>query len=154
MGPRSAPKRRFSQAEVNQAFDGFLQQFFKLHAKTAGVSFVLGGGGSGAPRSRPLFMSGESYAGRYIPEFAHYLQAQDAAWTAKRAGAGSSSGKARSARGGGEEAKRVLVDLRGVLIGNGWIEPRVQYGYADFGRSARPDPKPLCDSSLCDRFRS
>ena len=60
-------------------------------------------------KDRPLFISGESYAGHYIPFVADYILANPN----KFAGNG--------------------VNLQGVAIGNGWVDPYNQYGaYAQF----------------------
>lgn len=77
--------------------------------------------------ARPqTYFAGESYAGQYIPYFA------DAVLKAPSLPA---------------------FPLRGIAIGNGWIDPREQYrGYVDFaylhglvdkGSAVRPPPPPL-----------
>eukprot|EP00419_Tripos_fusus_P048188 CAMPEP_0172820776 /NCGR_PEP_ID=MMETSP1075-20121228/15485_1 /TAXON_ID=2916 /ORGANISM="Ceratium fusus, Strain PA161109" /LENGTH=548 /DNA_ID=CAMNT_0013661499 /DNA_START=119 /DNA_END=1765 /DNA_ORIENTATION=- len=71
-----------SQEEVNVMFMAFLQRWMNLHPRFKG---------------RRLFLAGESYAGRYIPHFAHQILA---------AGKG--------------------FNLEGVMIGNGWTYPMVQ----------------------------
>jgi cathepsin A (carboxypeptidase C) len=50
-------------------------------------------------RSRPMFITGESYAGHYIPAIASYIHQQN----------------------------NSDVNLVGVAIGNGWVDPYLQY---------------------------
>mmetsp|Transcript_24516 Transcript_24516/g.24109 ORF Transcript_24516/g.24109 Transcript_24516/m.24109 type:complete len:185 (+) Transcript_24516:131-685(+) len=55
---------------------------------------------------RNFYITGESYAGHYIPAFAYYLT---------------------------HDATDVPVNFKGVAIGNGWVDPYNQYpAYADF----------------------
>jgi carboxypeptidase C (cathepsin A) len=58
-----------------------------------------------------VFIFGESYAGHYIPAF----------------GARIVSGNSNL------KPKEIKIDLQGIAIGNGWVDPYTQYGaYADF----------------------
>uniref|UniRef100_A0A6B2L621 Carboxypeptidase n=1 Tax=Arcella intermedia TaxID=1963864 RepID=A0A6B2L621_9EUKA len=58
-----------------------------------------------------VFIFGESYAGHYIPAFGSRIVA----------------GNSNPARGD------VKIDFKGMAIGNGWVDPVIQYGsYADF----------------------
>lgn len=58
-------------------------------------------------KDRPLFITGESYAGHYIPYIGEYLSRP--------------------------EFKAKHVNLKGVAIGNGWVDPYNQYpGYSSF----------------------
>jgi carboxypeptidase C (cathepsin A) len=57
----------------------------------------------------PLFITGESYAGHYIPAIS-----------------------ARIVRGN-QKQERAYMNLQGSAIGNGWVDPIIQYGaYAEF----------------------
>lgn len=59
-------------------------------------------------KGRDLYISGESYAGHYIPFIADYLT-MDSTFTDQG------------------------IALQGVMIGNGWVDPKNQYsGYANF----------------------
>jgi len=61
--------------------------------------------------NKNFFVFGESYAGHYIPA----------------TGARIVAGNARPAKGD------VVIDLKGLGIGNGWVDPIIQYGYyADY----------------------
>lgn len=51
-------------------------------------------------RGNPFFITGESYAGKYIPAIAHKIHRE------------------------GEHAKRVGINLEGLAIGDGWCDPR------------------------------
>ena len=56
-------------------------------------------------KGRPIYLTGESYAGHYIPAFAYWMHFK---------------------------ANKDL-NLKGVAIGNGWVDPFYQYGaYKDF----------------------
>lgn len=58
----------------------------------------------------PVFVTGESYAGHYVPAFAHRI------FVANQ-----------------KEDGPVRINLRGVAVGNGLTDPEIQYGaYADF----------------------
>jgi len=70
-----------SQEEVNIMFMAFLRRWMTMFP---------------AYRSRPLYLAGESYAGRYIPHFAHQILSN------------------------GE------FNIQGVMIGNGWTHPMIQ----------------------------
>lgn len=75
---------------VAEDMSEFLVQFLDLYPKL---------------KNKPFYITGESYAGHYIPSVAHLL------------------------------LKRPIeeLNLQGVAIGNGWVDPRSQYpAYADF----------------------
>jgi len=83
----------FSEKTVAKELYALLVGFFVLHPEYAQV---------------PLYISGESYAGKYIPSFAHYILEANKQATTK-------------------------INLSGLLIGDGWVEPYVQTGsYAEF----------------------
>ncbi|KAL3935697.1 MAG: hypothetical protein SGBAC_008838 [Bacillariaceae sp.] len=84
--------------EVNTDFYYFLQQFLTLHKD----KFL---DESSQTLNRPLYFSGESHAGHYIPSMMNYIQKQNA--------------KAPSSS--------LQIPLTGAAIGNGWIDPPVQY---------------------------
>ncbi len=59
-------------------------------------------------KNKPLYISGESYAGHYIPFIADYLLEKP-------------------------EFKEQGIELAGIAIGNGWVDPGNQYsGYSPF----------------------
>jgi carboxypeptidase D len=69
---------------------------------------------------RPLYFAGESHAGHYIPSMMNYIRKQNGL------------------------RPKITIPLAGAAIGNGWIEPRVQYsahdvayGHGLIGRSQR-----------------
>ncbi len=74
-----------TQAAVNAALLTFLQKWLSLFP---------------AYRTRPLYLTGESYAGRYIPSFAAFLSAAP--------------------------RDSITVNLRGIAVGNGWTDPIAQ----------------------------
>ncbi len=76
-----------NQWEVNEQFYEFLRQFYAVFPEYEG---------------RPLFITGESYAGHMIPGIADYILKQE--------------GRPGS----------VHVNLAGLAVGNGWIDPLVQ----------------------------
>jgi len=71
----------------------FLVEFFNLYPQYAEL---------------PFFITGESYAGHYVPAIANKIVTSNGNSTFK-------------------------INLQGVAIGNGWVDPYVQYGaYSDF----------------------
>jgi len=73
---------------------GFLQQFLQMYPKYASLNF---------------FITGESYAGHYIPAISHRI------YQANKNGEG------------------LKINLRGLAIGNGLVDPYIQFGaYATF----------------------
>ncbi|CAM6114669.1 unnamed protein product [Calypogeia fissa] len=63
--------------------------------------FVTDNGGF---RSRPLFLAGESYAGKYLPALAYYILNQP----------------------NGNGGHKLASQLAGIMIGNGFTDPRTQ----------------------------
>lgn len=60
-------------------------------------------------KERPMYISGESYAGHYIPFIASYMLDNP------------------------DKFKEAGINLQGVAIGNGWVDPYTQYGaYSQF----------------------
>lgn len=83
-----------SEKGVAAAMLAWLGAFFALHPELS---------------SRPFYVTGESYAGHYVPAIGYAIVAANAA-------------------GNGPH-----INLRGLAIGNGLVEPLTQYGaYADF----------------------
>eukprot|EP00741_Cyanophora_paradoxa_P000869 tig00000448_g839.t1 len=83
-----------NEAEVADDVHEFLQLFLRDRPALA---------------ARPLYLTGESYAGHYIPAVAH-----------------------RILKGPRGEVD-LLANLKGVAIGNGWVNPAAQYpAYAEF----------------------
>ena len=83
---------RDEKAVANQLY-GFLQAFLVLHPELA---------------SRPFFVTGESYAGHYVPAISYKIVQENAAGSTP-------------------------INLQGMAIGNGLVEPLTQYGaYADY----------------------
>jgi carboxypeptidase C (cathepsin A) len=82
--------------EVAQDLYVFLQTFYQLYPQYAQL---------------PFFITGESYAGHYIPAFAYRIY------------------QGNQALG----PNMVPVNLKGIAIGNGWVDPYRQYeGYLDY----------------------
>ncbi|MEW5315793.1 MAG: hypothetical protein WDW38_007198 [Sanguina aurantia] len=81
--------RVFDEKTVGDDMLDFLQEFFAVHPEIADNDF---------------FVTGESYAGHYVPTVAHRI------WAANRDGEGRS------------------IALAGIAIGNGLTDPAIQYG--------------------------
>ena len=109
--------------EVNIDFYYFMQQFFTLHSD----KFVKSKDGSETTGrktlSRPLYFSGESHAGHYIPSMMNYIHQQNLKLTSDGGGTGTSSPTAAAAN--------IEIPLAGALIGNGWVDPIYQYSAQD-----------------------
>ena len=84
---------------VNQHFYFFLCEFFKLHPRYL-LSISKSNADGSRQRTRPLFLTGESHAGHYIPSMATYISERNA-----------------------QSDIDLHIDVRGLLIGNGWIDP-------------------------------
>ena len=79
-----------SELVISQDFYVFIQGFMSNHPEY---------------KQRPIFITGESYAGHYIPAISAFLSEQN----------------------------NTDINIVGVAIGNGWVDPYVQYPkYADF----------------------
>lgn len=97
-----------NDACINMHMYSFLQSFAKLHKD---LVFPPGGDNS---KTKPIFFSGESQAGHYIPTMvAHILQEN------KKVAPGA-----------------VTLDVQGMAIGNGWIDPPNQYDVSAFAHGA------------------
>jgi len=91
--------------EVNVDFYYFLQSFLALH----GDKFVDAGSNT---FNRPLYFSGESHAGHYIPSMMNYILKQN-------------DSLAKT------DSNAVTIPLAGAAIGNGWIHPYYQYSASE-----------------------
>lgn len=90
----------------------------------------------GKTLSRNLFFSGESHAGHYIPSMMNYIRKQN------------------------ENSPSIVIPLTGAAIGNGWVDPMVQYsahevayGYSLIGRAqkrALEDKERQCQKALAN----
>ena len=103
--------------EVNIDFYYFLQQFLQLHSD----KFVSE---DNNVVKRPLYFSGESHAGHYIPSMMNYIQQQNAKIDTSN--------------------NSIRIPLSGAAIGNGWVDPKAQYsahevayGYGLIGRAQK-----------------
>jgi carboxypeptidase D len=97
--------------EVNIDFFFFLQNFLQVYADT----FVMESEGR-KRMNRPLFFSGESHAGHYIPSMMDFILQRN------------SDTHPNTAPG-------ILIHLGGSAIGNGWTDPVYQYSASDIGYS-------------------
>jgi len=99
--------------EVNIDFHKFLENFLIMYQE-----FFLVDGEDKAQRSmkRPMYFSGESHAGHYIPSMIDYILQ-------------------RNDEPNETDAPRVNMNVRGAAIGNGWIDPYYQYAAADLAYS-------------------
>jgi len=91
--------------EVNADFYGFLVNFLTLHAD----KFLEPDGEGALALNRPLYFSGESHAGHYIPSMVDYIRKKN------------------------EDGPDVFVSVAGAAIGNGWFDPYHQYAGTEVG---------------------
>jgi carboxypeptidase D len=104
--------------KVNIDFYYFLQSFLTLHADkfvSAAASATSSAGGHRLLR-RPLYFSGESHAGHYIPSLIHYILTQND--NVNHESSSSSS-------------NNIQIPVHGAAIGNGWMDPYHQYVAAE-----------------------
>ncbi|GAM19727.1 hypothetical protein SAMD00019534_029020 [Acytostelium subglobosum LB1] len=81
----------------------FLQEFFGIFSEF---------------KTLPLFISGESFAGHYIPHYANYILEMNTAI-------------------GNGTLNETTLNLKGLAIGNGWTHPITQYdSYSEIGYAA------------------
>ncbi|KAJ8714107.1 hypothetical protein PYW08_007727 [Mythimna loreyi] len=71
-----------NEDEIGASLLSFIQQFLSVFPEL---------------RKAPLFIAGESYAGKYIPAFGHYIHIN--------------------------QNESMPINLKGLAIGNGWIDP-------------------------------
>lgn len=90
--------------ELNQMFLEGLIEFFRIHPK-----YVSSADGA-VSKTKPLFFSGESHAGHYIPSIVAFLSVKNS-----------------ELQGNG-----LYIDVAGIAIGNGWIDPFNQYDVSEF----------------------
>ncbi|CAB3249290.1 unnamed protein product [Arctia plantaginis] len=76
---------------VGQSLLNFLQQFLQVFSEL---------------RQAPLFIAGESYAGKYIPAFGYYIHHN--------------------------KNDSMPINLKGLAIGNGWTDPPTLMHYSEF----------------------
>jgi len=110
---------------VNIDFYYFLTEFMKLHSD----KFLDNASGNGGNTQngvitptlrRPLYFSGESHAGHYIPSMMNYIRKQNMKIT-------TTTTQEQQNGGNGAPTDSVLMPLSGALIGNGWFDPIYQY---------------------------
>mmetsp|Transcript_10621 Transcript_10621/g.16107 ORF Transcript_10621/g.16107 Transcript_10621/m.16107 type:complete len:672 (-) Transcript_10621:309-2324(-) len=113
-------KRNFckNDQEVDFDFHFFLQNFLQVYSdfflldEPEKVQTKQGGTKDRFQMSRSLYFSGESHAGHYIPSMMDYILERNDDLDSKT-------------------MPRILVDIGGGAIGNGWIDPYFQYSAAD-----------------------
>ena len=88
---------------INEHFFQFLLAFFKLHDRYTSVV-------NGRKVSRPIYLTGESHAGHYIPNMAAYIQRKNAKVA----------------------LTDLVINLEGIALGNPWTDPMNQYDASDF----------------------
>jgi len=85
-----------NETQVADEMYSFLLQFFAMYQQYSKL---------------PFFLTGESYAGHYLPAIARRVQL-------------------------GNQGQNAIINLQGVAIGNGWVDPLIQYGsYPEFAKS-------------------
>eukprot|EP01041_Mallomonas_annulata_P003070 gene3070-6020_t len=90
--------------EVNQHLYSFIMEFLKLHSRYVDTK-------NKKRISRDIFFTGESHAGHYIPSIAAYIKNKNSNL---------------------DENKDIFINIKGLAIGNGWIDPYNQYDVSDF----------------------
>ncbi|XP_063831658.1 vitellogenic carboxypeptidase-like [Ostrinia nubilalis] len=85
-----------NEDEVGAGLLSFVQQFLSVFSEL---------------RDAPLFIAGESYAGKYIPAFGHYIHHNNV----------------------NNRDKSQHINLKGLAIGDGWTDPPTLLQYSEFG---------------------
>ena len=91
-----------NDGDVNKGILDFFDGFFEVHPELAG---------------RELFLTGESHSGHYLPSLAQAILLR---------------GDKQAGQPGQPTKPNEVIRLGGVAIGNGWIDPRVQYDVSTF----------------------
>lgn len=92
---------------INRHFYDFLVHFFHLHTRY--MSSVNGGKDKDKMKTRPLYFTGESHAGHYIPNMVQYILKKNE-----------------------DPRNKLHIDVKAVAMGNPWIDPRYQYKVAKY----------------------
>lgn len=87
--------------EVNRAFLSFLDKFFRVHSRYLEEE-------NGRKQSREIYFSGESHAGHYIPSMVSAMLQRNT-----------------------QVSNTVFFNIAGLLLGNPWINPILQYSATD-----------------------
>ena len=95
--------------EINVHFYRFLEEFFRMHPR-----YITSGSNAPLMQTRPLYMTGESHAGHYIPFMAAMILKQN-----------KDNAKKKS-------SSLFHIDLKGIALGNPWTDPFIQYDVSDF----------------------
>jgi carboxypeptidase D len=96
--------------EVNQDFHHWLQQFLLLHAPL----FL---NDNRTALKVPLFFTGESHAGHYIPSMMNYIHQHN--------------NNNIDNQQQQQQQQRLQIRIEGAAIGNGWVDPYHQYAGAE-----------------------
>ncbi|RLN49192.1 hypothetical protein BBJ29_003706 [Phytophthora kernoviae] len=94
---------RSEETAIAEDFYQFVSKFLQRHSE------YLSGNSGSMQRSRPVYIFGESHAGRWIPQFSEHILKQNS-----------------------DPNNQLMIDLEGIGIGNGWVHPRIQYEYSDY----------------------
>ncbi|KAG2526463.1 hypothetical protein JM18_003867 [Phytophthora kernoviae] len=94
---------RSEETAIAEDFYQFVSKFLQRHSE------YLSGNSGSMQRSRPVYIFGESHAGRWIPQFSEYILKRNS-----------------------DPNNQLMIDLEGIGIGNGWVHPRIQYEYSDY----------------------
>lgn len=132
--------------EVDRDFHYFLEEFFLFHKeKFLSPNTPTGDESAEWMMKRPLYFSGESHAGHYIPSMMDFILKRN-------------DGKLTPSASNKRSPLRVKIPLSGAAIGNGWVDPYHQYaaadaayGYGIIGMSQRAsleDKERSCQSQL------
>ena len=116
--------------EVNEQFYLFMTEFLKLHSRYTYIE-------NGKKVSRDIYFSGESHAGHYIPSMAAYIEKKNVNIDHKNL---------------------IYMKIKGLAIGNGWIDPYHQYDVSDYAhglgyltieqRNRMKQMEKICQSNL------
>lgn len=97
-----------SDDAISRQFHYFLLEFFKLYPNYLTTNDASGGQG----KTRPVYFTGESHAGHYIPCMVSHITKKNT-----------------------EPGVDIFVDIRGIALGNPWMDPSVQYDVSEFVHS-------------------
>jgi carboxypeptidase D len=96
---------------INTQFYSFLKNFLNLHRR-----YISTDPTTKQTNSRPIFLTGESHAGHFIPTISSYILQRNE----------------EISRSPPTSSEDVIITISGIALGNPWIDPINQYNPAEY----------------------
>ncbi len=102
---------------INHHFYLFLINFFRLHQRY----LLTSSSGTSYKKTRPIFFTGESHAGHFIPTIVKYLLEKNDELISTS-----------NNNNNNNNNNNIFFNIAGIALGNPWIDPYNQYNPAEF----------------------